>query len=474
MDPVLDKDTANAARAGAAASRRPAATLVEGNIARTLVVFSLPILGSNVLQSINASINTAWIGQLLGPRALTASANANSILFFLLSISFGLSLAATILIGQSFGARDMVQTKRVMGTSALFFSIASAALAALGFVIAPLILRAMQTPADAEPLASAYLRIIFLGVPAIFFFNFMMMALRGAGDSRTPFVFLFISAIFDTGLNPLLIRGLGPLPALGIAGSAWATTFAQWIALGLLVAWLYRKRHPLCLRRADLQYLRIDRAILRSLITKGVPMGLQVVVVSSSMILLISLINKFGSLTVAAYGACFQLWNYIQMPAFAVGSAVSSMAAQNLGAGRWDRVNRIALAGVVYNVLLTGSLVGIVTLFDHAAFSLFLGGNLEAIEIAKHMHLVASWSFILFGVSFVLASIVRANGAVIVPLFIMILAIWGVRLPIAAWLSHTGVDGVLWGFPAGSFASVLLTAAYYRYGGWRQARMLGR
>jgi Na+-driven multidrug efflux pump len=95
MDPVLDKDTANAARGSAAASSRPAATLVEGNIARTLIVFSLPILGSNVLQSINASINTAWIGQLLGPRALTASANANSILFFLLSISFGLSLAAT-------------------------------------------------------------------------------------------------------------------------------------------------------------------------------------------------------------------------------------------------------------------------------------------------------------------------------------------------------------------------------------------
>ena len=91
--------------------------LVEGPIARTLIVFSLPILASNILQSLNASINAAWIGHLLGTRALTASANANALLFFLLSISFGLSMAATILIGQSFGARDLAQTKRVMGTS---------------------------------------------------------------------------------------------------------------------------------------------------------------------------------------------------------------------------------------------------------------------------------------------------------------------------------------------------------------------
>jgi putative MATE family efflux protein len=469
----LDQNTEATVLPRSAADRSPLhATLVEGQIARTLVLFSLPILGSNILQSINASINTAWIGQLLGPRALTASANANAVLFFLLSISFGLSMAATILIGQSFGARDMVQCKRVMGTSSMFFSIASTALAALGFLIAPIILRGMQTPPDAEPLASAYLRIIFLGVPAIFFFNFMMMALRGAGDSRTPFYFMLIGAAFDIGLNPLLIRGLGPVPALGIAGSALATTIAQWSALLLLIAWLYLKNHPLCLRRADAGYFRIDRVILRSLLTKGIPMGLQVVVVSSAMILMISLVNRFGSLTVAAYGACFQLWNYIQMPTFAVGSAVSSMAAQNVGAGRWDRVNRVTMVAVIYNVLLTGTLVSAVTLFDHAAFWLFLGGNEEAIEIAKHMHLIASWSFILFGVAFMMASTVRATGAVMVPLLILIVAIWGVRLPVAAFLSHTGVDGVLWGFPAGSVASVLLTAAYYRYGGWRRAKML--
>ena len=474
METDLDDNIALQSRAAPAVSsgRHDTASLVEGPIARTLIVFSLPILASNILQSLNASINAAWIGHLLGTRALTASANANALLFFLLSISFGLSMAATILIAQSFGARDFEQTRRVMGTSTLFFAGLSVLIAAFGFAIAPGILTAMQTPPDAEALAVAYLRIIFLGIPPIFLLAFMMMALRGAGDSRTPFFFMLLSAVIDVGLNPLLIRGVGPIAPMGIAGSAMATTFAQWVSLIALVAWMYWRRSILCIGAGELKYFRIDPAILRSLLVKGVPIGLQVVVISTSMILMISLVDHFGSITVAAYGACFQLWSYIQMPAFAVGTAVSSMAAQNIGANRWDRVNQIVQSGIVYVVLLTATLVGAVTLSDNAAFSLFLGGNAQAIAIAKHMHLIVSWSFVFFGVAFVLSSVVRATGAVLPPLVILIIAIWGIRLPAAYLLSHGSVDGILWGFPAGSIASVIMTALYYRFGGWRKAKML--
>jgi putative MATE family efflux protein len=453
-------------------ARRGAVSLVEGPIARTLLLFSLPILASNVLQSLNASINAAWIGHLLGTRALTASANANSLLFFLLSISFGLTMASTILIGQSLGARDVDRVRRVMGTALSFFGVSSLVIAVGGFFVAPHILGAMGTPADAAPLAAAYLRIIFIAVPAIFLFTFLTMAIRGAGDSRTPFYFMLLDAVLDVGLNPLFIRGFGPIPRLGIAGSAVATAIALWVSLLLLLGWMYARNHVLCITRKELHYFRIDGAVLRSLLTKGVPMGLTVVVISSSMILLISIVNRYGSLTVAAYGACFQLWNYVQMPAFAVGGAVSSMAAQSVGAGRFDRLTRLTLIGVAYNVILTGALIIAVTLADNAAFALFLGNNHEAILIAKHMHLIVSWSFVLFGISFVLTSVVRATGAVMPPLLILILAIWGVRLPVAAWFSQNGVDGVLWSFPAGSIASVALTIAYYRYGNWRQAKMM--
>jgi len=447
--------------------------LVQGPIARTLILFSLPILGSSILQSLNASINAIWIGRLIGENGLSASANANSVMFFLISVGFGIGMAATILIGQGLGARDIEQAKRTVGTTFVFFALLSLAIGAAGFAAAPHMLAAMQTPPEVLPLAAAYLRVIFLALPSIYLYTFVTMALRGAGDARTPFIFLAFSATLDVGLNPVLIRGLGPIPALGIAGSALATLISQWVGLVAMILWLYRTRHFLRLTRAEFRYLRLDGEILGALVTKGLPMGLQMIVMSSSMLAMISLVNRYGALTVAAYGACFQLWSYIQMPAMSVGMAVSSMAAQNVGARRWDRVARIAGIGVGYNVLLTGSLVLLVTLIDHPAFAIFLGSGSPAVDIARHIHTIASWSFILFGISIVLASVVRATGAVVPPLIILFVAMWLVRLPFAwAMTPAWGADAIWWSFPMGSATSAFLSFLYYRFGRWKQAKML--
>jgi putative MATE family efflux protein len=453
--------------------RRASPVLVEGPIARTLIMFSLPILGSSILQSLNASINAIWIGRLIGPEGLSASANANSLMFFLMSVGLGLGMASTILIGQGLGRRDIEQAKRTVGTTFVFFMILSLLIGVGGFLAAPDLLGAMRTPPEVLPLAAAYLKVIFLALPSIYLYTFVMMALRGAGDARTPFIFLAFSAVLDVGLNPILIRGMGPIPPLGIAGSALATLISQWVGLIAMILWLYRIRHFLRLTRQEFRYLRLDGEILRALVAKGIPMGLQMIVMSSSMLAMISLVNRYGALTVAAYGACFQLWSYIQMPAMAVGTAVSSMAAQNVGARRWDRVGRVAGIGVLYNILLTGSLVLLVTLIDRPAFGLFLGSDSPSVDIARHIHSVASWSFVLFGIAFVLSSVVRATGAVIPPLIILFTAMWLVRLPFA-WLMtpRLGADAIWWSFPLGSSTSMILTLAYYRFGRWKEARML--
>jgi len=355
----------------------------------------------------------------------------------------------------------------------VFFTLLSLVIGTAGFIAAPRLLMAMGTPPDVLGLAAAYLKVIFLALPAIYLYTFVMMALRGAGDSTTPFIFLAISAAFDVGLNPVLILGFGPVPALGIAGSALATLISQWIGLGAVVIWLYRSHHFLRLTRAEFHYLRLDGEILRALVAKGLPMGLQMIVMSSSMLVMISLVNRYGATTVAAYGACFQLWNYIQMPAMAVGMAVSSMAAQNVGARLWDRVSRIAGIGVFFNVLLTGVLVLLVTAIDRDAFAIFLGSDSPAVDIARHIHSVASWSFILFGVAFVLSSVVRATGAVVPPLIFLFVAMWLVRLPFA-WLmsARLGADAIWWSFPIGSATSMLMLLVYYRLGTWKKAHML--
>jgi putative MATE family efflux protein len=445
----------------------------EGPVGRTLLLFAMPTLVSSILQSMNASINAAWIAHLLGTRALTASANANSLLFFLLGAVFGLTLASTVLVGQSVGAGDEPGAKRAIGTSLVFFGALSICMATVGAALAPRVVDLVGTPTDAVPLAVAYLRVSVLGLPPLVLFTFVMTALRGAGDAKTPLAFLFWSALIDVALNPLLIRGAGAFHGFGIAGSALATLIAQWAGLVALVSWLYWRRHPLRLGRGEGRYLRIDIDVLRSLVLKGVPMGLSVVVMSASMIAMISLVNRNGSSTTAAYGACFQLWNYIQLPSLALGTAVSAMVAQNIGAKRWDRVARIARDGIVFNLGLTAMLVVILSILSERAFSLLLGQDAASIQIAEHIHAVVSWSFVMFGVSFVLTSVVRAAGAVMAPLGILFVSLWVVRIPFAyAFTEALHADAIWWSFPVGTFVLLLLSVAYYQAGWWRQAQVV--
>lgn len=451
------------------------ATLTEGPIGRQLLLFALPILAGNIAQSLNGSVNAIWVGRYLGEAALTAASNANSIMFFLIGSVFGIGMAATILIGQAMGRGDVAQARRVMGTSATFFIGISVVIAAGGWWLARHLLAAMGTPAASLPLAEAYLRVIFLAMPLLYAFAFLSAALRGTGDSRTPFRFLLLSVALDIGFNPLLLFGLGPFPKLGIAGAAWATLIAQAIALSGLLLYLRHKRHVLWLGRQDARLFRIDPTILRALVVKGVPMGLQMVLISLAMIVMISMVNGYGTDTSAAYGAAMQLWTYVQMPAMAIGAACSSMAAQNVGAQRWDRVAAAARKGVLFNFLLTGALIAPLILLDRWTLALFLPPHSAALEIARHLNHIAVWSFLFFGVTFVISGVVRATGAVLPPLLILALALWGVRVPFAQLLQpQFGADAVWWSFPTSSICAMALSLAYYRWGNWRKAQMLSQ
>jgi putative MATE family efflux protein len=447
--------------------------LTDGPIARTMLVFALPLLAGNVLQSLNGSVNAFWIGRFLGEEALAATANANNIMFFLIGAVFGVGMAATILVAQAVGARDQALAKRVVGTSATFFGGVSIMVAMAGLPLSRRILAWMDTPDASLPLAESYLRVIFIAVPFLYMFTFLSSVLRGTGDTRTPFVFLLLAVVLDIVINPLLIFGIGPLPEMGIAGSATATLVSNVLALATMLAWLRQRRHPLWINRTENRVYLPDPAILRTLVVKGVPMGLQMILISLAMILMISMVNGYGVDTTSAYGAALQLWTYVQMPAMAIGAACSSMAAQNIGAGRWDRVEGTARAGIVFNFLMTGALILPIVLFDRSTLALFLPEASIALQNARHLNHVAVWSFLFFGVTFVVSGVVRATGAVVPPLVILGIALWGVRIPFANLLQPAlGADAIWWSFPVSAFAAMLMSLAYYRWGRWRQARML--
>jgi len=447
-------------------------SLTEGSIPVGLYRFALPILFANILQSLNGSVNSIWVGRFLGEAALTATSNANTVMFLLIGAAFGIALAATILIGQCIGANNLHETKRVVGTSATFFPGISVAMAVAGLVLCRPLLIAMSTPADSLPLAVAYMRVIFLALPWLYMYAFVMAVLRGAGDSKTPFYFMLLSVGIDIALNPVFIFGLGPFPRLGIAGSALATFVAQAVSLIALIRHLYRRHHILCLHRRELHFLKVDGALVGTLVRKGIPMSAQMLVLSLSGVLMITLVNRFGVDTTAAFGAALQIWNYIQMPAFAIGMAVSAMTAQNVGAGKWNRVTSIARTGVLYSVLLTGSVVLVIEALNSWVFGLFLPAASDALAIASHMNRIVTPSFIFFGISLTLFGVVRATGAVIAPLVILTIALLVVRFPFAeALLGRYHIDAVWWSFPVSSLLAAALAVLYYRYGDWRHAHM---
>ena len=446
--------------------------LTVGPIGPTLLAFALPTLGSSVLQSLNGSINAMWIGRFLGEDALAATANGNIVMFMLLAFVFGFGMASTILIGQAFGRRDIDGARRVMGTAIGSFVGVSIAIAALGWILAPDILAMLGTPPEAERLALEYLRVIFVAIPSALMMTMLMMALRGGGDSLTPLWFMGLSVVLDSGLNPVFILGLGPAPQMGIAGSATATAIANYVSLAALIAYIYIRDLPLRLRGAELRYLLPDPNLLKIIVRKGVPMGLQMIVITTSALAMLGLVNQEGVHTTAAYGVTQQLWTYVQMPAMALGAAVSTMAAQNIGAGKWERVSAITRSGVGFSVLLTGALIALLTVLDRFALGIFLGDASPAMPIARHIQLVATWGFLFFGISLVLFGTVRANGQVIWPLIILFVSMYPVRLGFALgtydWL---GSDALWLSFPLGMLSTCIMATALYLHGGWRKNRM---
>ncbi len=448
--------------------------LTQGPVGRTLLLFALPTLGSNVLQALNGSISAIYVGKFLGEDAFAAAGIATMVLFLIFSTVFGLAMAATILIGQAMGRGDLAEVRRTIGATTGAFIIASLVIALFGGLLAPTVLRLLATPQSAFGFAVSYLEVVFLGVPFVFISVLLQSALRGVGDAVTPLWNTVLNLVLSIGLNPLLILGWGPVPALGLVGAALAGIAANLICLVVLVVRIYALDLPIRLRGAELRLLLPDWAHLRPMLAIGLPTGLSMIVMSGSALVMTGLINREGVATAAAYNAINQVWNYIQMPAFAVATAASAMAAQNIGAGRWDRIGRIARAGVIVNVTMTAVLVSLTLVFGHFLLGLFLPGGSSAIAIGERINLLIGWTFIPVGISMVITSIVRANGAVMAPLFILMVSVIGVRMTIGFGLyPDYGADAIWGAFMASGTISVLLGIAYYKRGSWRRGSVVG-
>lgn len=445
--------------------------LTQGPILKTLVAFAMPALVANLFQTVGGSINAIWVGQLLGTTAVAATANANIIMFLMIGTVFGFGMATTIQVGKHYGAQDLVAARRSYGGGIGFCVGLALVIAVLGSIFAPDILRLMATPIEARADALAYLRITMLSMPFTCTTVMVGMGLRGSGDSTTPMISSIVAVVLDIGLNPLLIRGFGPIPPLGVAGSALSSAIASLIGTVLMIMTIYARNLPLRLRGAELRFLLPTRGELGFMITKGLPMGAQTMLSTAAGLVMVGLANRQGLIAAAAYGASLQLWNYLQMPAIAIGLAMSTMVSQNIGARQHGRIGAITGAGMVATMTVTGTLTAAILLFDAPVLGLFLGHGSPAVPLAEHIQRICTWSFLPTGVMMALFATLRAYGSVVVPLIVMVVALYPVRLGFYALAyPHIGGEAVWWAYPAGSVTSLVLALLAYRFGGWRKVQ----
>ena len=429
---------------------------------QTYLLFLAPMVLSNFLQSMSGTVNSIYIGQMLGTQALAAVSGMFPVIFFFIALVIGLGAGAGVLIGQAWGAREAHMVKAIAGATLLLGVLIGLLAAVLGSVFARQALQGLGTPADVLDDAVAYAHVMMWILPSMLVFVLFTQLLRGVSDTVSPLLALIVSTSVGLALTPALIRGWFGLPQLGIQSAAYAGLAGNLSAMAWLAWRLIRNKHPLAPDREFFAALRLDAAILGKVLRIGLPTGVQMIVLSLSELVILALVNQHGSQATAAYGAVTQIVNYVQFPALSIAITASILGAQAIGAGQLQRLAAILRTGLLINVGLTGGLIVLGYLLSHWLLGLFLTED-STRAMAEHLLHIMLWSLLVFGFQAIIGGIMRASGTVLVPVIIAIVCVVGVQLPAAYWLDgQYGLQGVWMAFPVAYLGMLVLQTLYYK------------
>lgn len=439
---------------------------------KSMSMFLVPLLLSNVLQSVGQLFGMVVVGRWLGVNDLAAISAFFPLFFLLVSFVIGIGSGSSILIGQAFGAKNEDRLKAIVGTTLTFTFIIGVVLAIVGSIFAMDIMRLMGTPENIIEISVHYARILFISMPILFLYFAYTTFMRGTGDSKTPFYFLIVSTGLNMILLPILIFGWLGAPKLDVYGAAYASVISTVITFIVMLVYLKKKNHPLQLDSTVRKYLRMDWGLLKLLLRLGIPASVNMILVSLSEIAVIAFVNRYGSDATAAYGVVNQVASYVQMPAVSLGITVSIFAAQSIGANQFDRLQKVVKAGIIMNYVIGGVLISLIYLFSRDILALFLTSQ-TTIEIAHSLVMITLWSYLIFGHAQIISATMRASGTVLWPTVIGVVSIWLVEVPVAYYLSyHTslGIEGIWIGYPAAFIVSLILQYAYYKLS-WQKKRI---
>ena len=446
-----------------------------------LFVFSLPIIIGNLFQQLYTMVDSAVVGRFVGEQALAAVGASYSLTVVFICVAIGGGVGSSVIVSKYFGARNFSAMKTAVSTAFLTFLGISIFLGALGIVINRPLLVLLKTPSDALDMALVYLRIYFIGLPFLFMYNVISSMFNALGKSRIPLVFLIFSSVLNVALDFVFVAVF----KTGVAGAAWATLIAQGLSCVLSFAVFMntlRKfkdsengvsvdKNSVCGGNSFSRKFRFfDRRELASMAKIAIPSILQQSTVSIGMMLVQSVVNSFGSEALAGYSAFSRIASIAIVPMAALNNSMSSYTAQNIGAGKPERVVKGYHAANLMVAFFAVTLCVCIEIFYRPLISLFIGvgGSETALRTGQAALRFEGFFYCWIGFKMACDGLLRGAGDMKVFTLANLINL-SIRVVVSIVCApRFGIEWVWYSVPMGWFMNFVISFAEYRTGRWKR------
>ena len=441
--------------------------LSKGSVVKQLIVFAMPFLLSNLIQTLYSVVDMIVVGQYAGPASMSGVNIGSQVTFLINNMVFGLSVGATVLIGQYLGAGDRKALKETIGTLLSTLIVLSVVITVGMIAVQEPLLRLIQTPAESFSEAKEYFFITMLGTIFIFGYNALSAIMRGMGDSKNPLVFVAIACGINIVLDIWLVKGL----QMRAAGAALATVISQAVSMILCIMYLVKNKFIFDFKLSSFAF---HKKRLKLLLKIGIPTSVQNVATSASFLFLTALVNSLGVIASAAVGAVGKLNGFAILPAVAMSSSISAMAAQNIGAGEIERAKKTMYTGMVIASVISIVVFAAFNIWPEALIRIF--GDDEAMIQQGVIYIRAfSYDYLIAPLVFCFNGLFIGSGHTTFSFFNSCISSLLGRIPASYVFGMTlgmGLFGFGLGAPIASFIALALAFGYYLSGKWKKMTII--
>lgn len=435
--------------------------LINGSISKALIWFALPLLGSSLIQLLYNAVDLIFIGNYVGKNASAAVGAGSLLLTCLVGFVTGISVGAGVVVSQYYGAKDYKSLQDSVHTAVTLSMIGGVILTIAGLFLAPFILRWLRVPQEIFELSVSYIRIYFISILPMIFYNMGSAILRAYGDSKRPFIYLASGAVLNVVLDWLFVVVF----SWGVEGASWATTISQTLSAVFIVIHLFSTKREY---RIYLKKLRIHKNQMIRIVKLGVPAGIQSSLLTISNMVVQFCINGFGQDAMAAFTAYFKVENFMYLPILAFGQAMTSFVGQNIGAGQFIRVKKGVKIGLFWGMSCTVIISTIVLVSRYYLFRMF-NSEPEVIQCGIQVLLMTAPVYFIYVAIEVLSGTVQGAGASFIPMIISISNLCVLRVILLAivvplWNSVQAIAIV---YPITWAATAFSLFIYYKCFRWR-------